>query len=191
MCLNVCSCFHFPLSCVCDGETRINFTSGGTLGLHKVQVIFPHCRLFVIVVEMTVISSRYQGEGRVITSRRLRFFCVNFLPSSFNIRQWNYQSKPCIFITWKYCIHWISPIGYVVVAMESNSIYIGIQFNFRFVPTIIEAWTKWLTFRQRDFQRHFKKCICYFDSNVTQVCSNGSNWQTSIGLGMGLVPNWR
>ena len=52
-------------------------------------------------------------------------------------------------------------------------------------------WTKWPRFRRRYFQMHFREWkVLYFDSNFTEVCSYGSNWQhVSIGSGNGMSPN--
>ena len=43
------------------------------------------------------------------------------------------------------------------------------------------------------FQVHFHEWkVLYFDSNFTDICSKGSNWQSpSIGLDNGLAPNRR
>ena len=52
-------------------------------------------------------------------------------------------------------------------------------------------WTKWLPFHRHPFQMQFRQWkFFHFDSNVTEVCSWGSNWQkVSIGSGNGLAPN--
>ena len=54
-------------------------------------------------------------------------------------------------------------------------------------------WTKWPPFRKRYFHMHFREWkILYFDYNFTDVCPQGSNWQSSsIGLDNGLAPNRR
>ena len=53
--------------------------------------------------------------------------------------------------------------------------------------------TKWSPFRRRIFCTHFRKWkLLYFDSNLIEVCSQGSNWQcVLIGSDNGLEPNRR
>ena len=53
--------------------------------------------------------------------------------------------------------------------------------------------TMWSPFRWRPFQMQYHQWkILHFDSNFTEVCSWGSNWQrVCIGSGNGLVPNRR
>ena len=60
-------------------------------------------------------------------------------------------------------------------------------------PTTPPNKTKWLQFRRRYIQMHFREWkVLYFDQNFTEVCSSRSNWQyISLGLGNGLVPNRR
>ena len=53
---------------------------------------------------------------------------------------------------------------------------------------------KMATISQTTFLKmHFLELkVLHFDSNLTEVCSSGSNWQqVSIGSGNGLVPNRR
>ena len=56
---------------------------------------------------------------------------------------------------------------------------------------LISSWPKWPPFRRRLFQSHFDEWnFFYFNSNFTEVCSQGSNWQQgSIGSDNGLAPD--
>ena len=62
-----------------------------------------------------------------------------------------------------------------------------------FTVWLTYPWTKWSPFRRRDFQMHFHEWkILPFDSNFSDVCSRGLNWQqVSVGSGNGLAPNRR
>ena len=53
--------------------------------------------------------------------------------------------------------------------------------------------TKWTLSCRRYFQMHFREWkVLYFDTNFTEVCSLGFNWQkNSVGLDNGLAPNRR
>ena len=57
----------------------------------------------------------------------------------------------------------------------------------------ISPWTKWPPFRRGHFQLHFHEWkVLYFDSNFTEVCFLGPNWQkVIITSGNGLAPNRR
>ena len=52
-------------------------------------------------------------------------------------------------------------------------------------------WTKWPLYPRQYFEMHLHGWkVLYFDSNFTEVCSKGSNWQqVSTGSGNGLVLN--
>ena len=85
------------------------------------------------------------------------------------------------------------------------SIWMGAKWNFHHIWIVMEKllvkwspvlwlifpWRKWPPFRRRHFQIHFLEWkVWYFDSNFTEVCSKGSNWQeVSIGSGDGLALN--
>ena len=51
--------------------------------------------------------------------------------------------------------------------------------------------TKWPPFCRRYYEMHFHdRKVLYFDSNFTEFCSQGSDWQyASNGSGNGLAPN--
>ena len=61
------------------------------------------------------------------------------------------------------------------------------------INSTISPWTKWPPFHRQHFQMHFHEWkFLYFDSNFTEVCSQGVNRQkVSVGSGNGLAPNRR
>ena len=113
---------------------------------------------------------------------------------------WCAQTIEYIMVRWLYSF--VCTLHYLIIIIIQTYLNIYIyQTSKMFVRYLLSCvskinaspWTKWLPFRRRYFQMHFREWkVLFFYQNFTEVCSLGSNWDlVSVGSGNGLAPKRR